>query len=338
LKVNITIRDIAKSANVSHTTVSRALSDSSLVTEKTKIKIKELARQMGYIPNAVAKGLATNKTNTIGMIIPDIMNPYYSEVAKGLKDYANREGFNVFLCDTDRDPKKEQNYIDELYSQRVGGVIISPVSEDLTHVISKYPPDGPLVFLSYQPDIANCSYVVTDPFRITYIGTKHLIKLGHKKIAFIGYEKNIQTTSLRYNGYKTALEESGLEPFSSENSSYEIYENVGYELTKELLLKDEIPTAILAYNDIIALGAMEAAEEFGLQVPDNLSVMGIDNISISNLYRIHLTTVSQDRFKLGEWCAKILIDKIRNPENRKSIQKVLEPKLVIRKTCKALRE
>lgn len=334
----LTIRDIAKKANVSHATVSRVLAGSPLVAEKTRMKIQQLIDEIGYVPNAMAQGLATNRSNIIGMVIPDIINPYFAEIAKGLKDVAAEAGYNIFFCDTDNDIEKEIRYIEELYNQRVSGLIITPVSDNFDHIVKRFPYEGPIVFLSYQPDDEKANYVMTNSYNISHMGTRYLLQLGHRDIAFIGHEENRRTSTQRYEGYRAAMAEYGAEPFTGGELRFAVRKNIGYELTKELLLKGPLPTAIMAYNDMTALEAIEAIEDFGLSVPDDISIVGVDDVYISNLHRIQLTTVSQPKYRIGEECARILIDKIQGSAGDKPIQKILEPDLVIRKTCLPFRE
>ncbi len=234
-------------AQVSHVTVARALADSPLVKESTKKKILKISKQVGYIPNNLAKNLATHKSNTIGMVIPDIMNPFYAEVAKGIKNYAGSMGFNLILCDTDRDLKKEKKYIEELSCLRVGGVIVSPVSNDISHITKYFSSKSPVVFMAKIPGF---SHVVSDSYQAAYDGTEYLIKSGHRNIAFVGHEENAITRELRYEGYEYAMKHNGLIPISFEQDDYNIHERIGYELTRKLFERTKPhPTGIMAFND-----------------------------------------------------------------------------------------
>ena len=330
----VTIRDIAKIAKVSHVTVARALDDSPLVKESTKKKIIQISKQVGYVPNTLAKNLATHKSNTIGMIIPDIMNPFYAEVAKGIKNYAGSKGINLIFCDTDRDIEKEKKYIKELSCLRVGGVIVSPVSTDISHITQYFPSSSPIVFMAKIPGF---SFVVSDSYQAAYSGTEYLIHCGHRNIAFIGHEENSITRELRYEGYEYAMRHNNLTPIAFEFDDYNVHERIGYELTKKLFRKlPNNPTGIMAFNDIIALGAIEAVEEMGYKVPEDISVVGIDDVYPARLYRVKLTTLAQDKLGIGELCAKIVIDKISNPDNKKNIQKIFPTELVTRDTCRCI--
>ncbi|WP_094548425.1 LacI family DNA-binding transcriptional regulator [Petroclostridium xylanilyticum] len=329
--MSVTIKDIAKVANVSYATVSRALSNHPEVSDKTKKRIQDLAKAMGYTPNAIARGLVTKNTHTIGLIIPDITNPFFPEVAQGIEDCANRNGYQVFLCNSNWQLNKEKEYLKALYEKRVEGIVIGPVSNDVSHLLDTVNKNVPLVFAAYKPQIEECNYVATDDYKSAVIAMEYLIKLGHRKIAFIGGQHKV-----RLNGYIDILQKYNIPVMPSYIKYGQFKQESGYQMAKELLIENEIPTAILAGNDIIALGVIQAIEEFGLSVPNNISVVGFDDISFAALDKIQLTTVFQPKYKIGELCVEILLDKIKNPDNHKFVHKILEPKLIIRKTCKGI--
>ena len=334
--MSVTIKDIAKVANVSYATVSRALNNSHEISDKTKKRIKEIADEMGYMPNEIAKGLVTKSSSTIGLIIPDITNPFFSELAQGFEECANKYGFQVFLCNSNWDMEREMRYLSTLYGKRVDGMVITPATNKLDHLSENSFKNMPMVIAAYKPSYTDCNYVVIDDFKSAVIATEYLVKLGHKKIAFIGGREESNTNIERIRGYRETLKNHEIQYEVSyvKNGSYK--QDSGYELTKDLLLKNETPTAILAGNDIIALGVIQAIEEFGLKVPENISVIGFDDISYASLDKIQLTTVLQPKYKIGEMCFEILYQKIQNPNDKTHINKILNPELVIRKTCRGI--
>lgn len=333
--MSVTIKDIAKAANVSYATVSRALSGHSEISDKTKKKIRKLAKEMGYTPNAIAKGLVTKNTKTLGFIVPDITNPFFPEVAQGVEDCANRNGYQVFLCNTSWKLEKEKQYLKALYGKRVDGIVVSPTSNDITHLVEADRNKVPVVFAAYRPAIADCNFVATDDYKSAEIAAEYLLKLGHRKIAYIGGQQESCTNKYRLKGYTDVLKKHDISLSPSYIKHGAFRQQSGYQLTKELLIANDVPTAILAGNDIIALGVIQAIEEFGLDVPNNISVVGFDDISFASLDKVQLTTVFQPKYTTGELCVEVLLQKIKN-DDQKPTHKILKPELVIRRTCKGI--
>ena len=334
----VTIHDIAKRANVSVATVSRALADSPRVTPETRNRIKQIARELNYVPNAIARGLVTKSSKTIGMVIPDIMNPFFPEVAKGLEACANRHGFNVLLCNSDLDLQKEREHIEDLFSLRTVGIAIMPVTERVDHILYRYPPNSNIVFISYVPDQCECSGVATNDFRSGFLGADYLVRLGHERVAFVGGGENRQITRNRYHGYAAALEKAALEPFLEPNGRNEKDPwGEAFWPGDSLLQLPEPPTAVVAYNDVTAISFMGSAVSMGYRVPEDISVVGIDDVYLSNFPQIDLTTVAQDKYAIGEICAQIIIERVNDPESgKRAVRKTLEPKLVPRGSCQRL--
>ena len=208
---NVTIKDIARIANVSYATVSRALNDHKDVNEQTKQKILKICNEVGYSPNAIARGLVKQNTYTIGLLVPDITNPYYPEVARGVEDEASKEDYNVFLCNTNWDMMKEVDYFNLLLAKRVEGIIIAPVSDDTMKFVEKFTDRLPIVFLGTRIEGEKYNYVVIDNVKGAEMITEYLIGLGHRKIAFIGGTKDSGTFSDRVLGYKNALKKNNIE-------------------------------------------------------------------------------------------------------------------------------
>jgi LacI family transcriptional regulator len=335
-KHEITIKDIASIANVSHTTVSRALADSPLVVESTKQKIKEIARDLGYVPNQLAKGLVTRSTKTIGLVIPNISNPYYPEVEEGIEAYANSLGYDVLISNTKMSLERERAALVSLYSKRVDGIILSPIINDVDYLFEMFPRKYPLVIVANQTNDNQYACVYTDPVQCGYLATEYLIKIGHRRIAFVGGKETFGHTIGRVRGYRQAMERFGIE-FNPEwvNISEEGKE-AGYMLMNQLLMKSILPTAVVCYNDVTALGVMQAIEDYGLRIPQNISVVGIDDISFSSIFRIELTSVRQDKNRIGQLSAEILINKILDPDYSCEVNNQIEPRLVIRKSSSGI--
>lgn len=329
----VTIKDIAKAAGVSYATVSRALNDHPEINEETKKRIKETAKRMGYTPNAVARGLVKRNTNMIALLIPDITNPFYPEVARGVEDFAREKGYCVFLCNTSWDEQIELKYLNILKERRVDGIIIAPVSIDTMDYISKFQTDIPTVYIGTRSEDSSNSYVVIDDYKAGYIATEYLIKLGHRNIAFVGgYERSTSHTD-RISGYKTALNDNGLDAYINNIAGSSFKRESGHGILLEMIKNRRIPTAIVAENDIIAIGIIEACEKHGYRVPEDISVIGIDDIEFGALSKINLTTVSQPKFEIGQKAAGILLDLISGKLDSKQV--ILEPFLIVRGTCRS---
>lgn len=335
--MSVTIKDIAKVAGVSYATVSRALNDHPEINEKTKDRVAKIAEEMGYSPNAIARGLVKNNTNMIGLLVPDITNPYFPEVARGVEDYANAQGFNVFLCNTSWEEKRENVYIKALREKRVEGLIIAPVSLVSHQKIHAENLKIPVVYIGSKSGDQNENFVILDNVKAAFIATEYLIGLGHDNIAFIGgYESSISNSD-RVRGYREALKKHGREKEINMVKSSSFKRESGYAIAFEFIKEGRMPSGILAANDIIALGVIEALENNGYSVPGDVSVIGFDDIQFASLPKINLTTVAQPKYEMGVAAAKILLHKIgcNNIDHEEMAnQYVVEPELIIRGTCK----
>lgn len=330
----VTIKDIANVCGVSYSTVSRALSNHPAISDKTKSKINRIAQSMGYKPNAMARGLVMKKSHTLGLLIPDITNPFWPQLAKGVEDYANELGYQVLLCNTDLKEGKEILYISTLLERRVDGLIMAPSSPDIQKMFSNA--DSPVVYLDIGKAVDGQHSIQFDNQEGAYLGTKYLMSLGHERIAFVHGDDNRTTYQDRLKGYTKALQEGG---FSSE--SLLVYKTKtshiedGYAATKKILQSSPLPTAIFAVNDMLAIGVLEGLDEAGLRVPDFMSVIGFDDIIPSSLPNIRLTTVRQPQYEIGQAAAKLLIYLIDQIEGKKTTSSIpeIKPELVIRNTC-----
>ncbi len=328
--MTITIKDIAKKAGVSYATVSRALNNRPEVSEKTRREIQRLAAEMGYKPNAIARGLVTKETFTLGLIIPDITNPFFPEVARGVEEAASDAGYSVFLCNTNWDVKKEKTYIELLEEKRVDGLILASVCEDEKSLRDLIDREVPVVLINRVPEQVSINYVAIDNIKGAQQAVEHLISLGHRRIAYVGGLKQVESTRERLQGYRLALAIHDI-PFKEELVRYGTFKKEsGYESALALLSLPQPPTAIFAVNDILALGVIHAIKDKGLKVPDDVAVVGFDDIPFAAYAEVNLTTVAQPKYTMGEMAAKILIDEIRKGPSPEKKYIVLPPTLVIR--------
>jgi len=327
----VTIKDIAQIAGVSPSTVSRALNDSPLIREETKARIREIAAALGYERNELARGLVKGTSRALGLIVPDITNPFFAEIARGVSDVAHAQGYGVLFCTTEGDLSREAEYLRFLRRKRVDGLILSAVTIDDPNLPELLHGSIPFVLVSRLVRGLDASFVVGDDKTGARLAVEHLIQLGHERIAFIGGPANVQSSRDRMETYQEVLKEHGLKAYTKWAVFADFTQAAGREAAQKMLRGCDRPTAIFAANDVIALGVMEAAEDLGLSIPQDLSLVGYDDISYASLPRIQLTTVSQPTYEMGRIAAEYLLA-ICEGEERGKLQRVLPPRLVVRKT------
>lgn len=337
----ITIKDIAKEANVSVATVSRVVNNKAKgVGEATRKKIMDLVDRYQYQPSAVARGLVTKKTNIIGLIIPDITNPFYPKMAKGVEDAANEYGYNIILCDGNNSAEKETHYLRILNEHYVSGVIYNnfhKMSESTLELIRNS--HLPLVFIDNYVDIDGSSCLTLDNKKAMYELVEHFIQMGHQKIAFVTGYLDSYSAEERYKGYIQALEDYMIPVDENLIILGNCVAESGYKAAEKLLSMKNKVTGIICHNDFTAIGVIQKLEESGACVPDDFSVAGFDNIDFSNIITPKLTTVHYPVYEMGRKAAQSLIQIIEEgkpAENEEKI-KLFEHKLVLRDSVRKIR-
>uniref|UniRef100_A0A7V3ZHW1 LacI family transcriptional regulator n=1 Tax=Dictyoglomus thermophilum TaxID=14 RepID=A0A7V3ZHW1_DICTH len=336
MKKRITIDDIAKLSGVSKSTVSRVLNNSPGVKEETRKKVLEIVKKYDYIPNIIASGLVKKRINTLGVIVSDITNPYYSVLVKGIEDICRAYGYGLLLCNTDGRVIEEVKHVKLLIQKNVDGIIFasskleSPALNIMKNNVEYF------IFVGRLPSVyEDYDYVVVDNFLGAYMAVNYLISLGHRKIAYLSGTWNTWPNVKRFEGYKKALEDNGLEIDNKYIFNGDFSLEAGYNIGLKVLNMQDRPTAIFCANDMSAIGFLEACWELGFRIPEDISIMGFDDIPLSSFRSIQLTTVSQSIYDQGAFAGKILIEKIQKKHKDKT-QIILPPKLVIRKTCAPL--
>ena len=333
----ITINDVAKQAGVSIKTVSRVINNSPEVAEETRKRILEVIKLLNYRPNALARGLMTKKTKALGVVVSDITNPYIPELVRGIADVASERGYNIVLSNTDGIREKEIEYVDVLLERRVDGLIFTSVRLESQEVIDLQNEGFPLVLVNRQIYGARTNFVIVDSKIGSRLAVEHLIELGHKRIAHIAGPIDISVSIERLETYKETLKAHNIRVDEELIKTGNFQQDGGFNACKELLSIKEPPSAIFCANDFMALGALEYISNMGLRVPDDISILGFDDITFASLPGIELTTIKVPKYDMGHLSAKILIDEIEG--KRKSIkQVVLKPELVIRKTTKPFKQ
>ena len=333
--MKITIKDIAKMADVSTATVSKIVNHKDQnISQATRQKVLDLIEIHNYVPNRVASSMITKKTHSIGLIIPDITNPFFPEVARGVEDYANKEGYHVVLCNSDNDLDKEVSYIGMLQEKMVDGIIFT--SSSLRNKISKEFIKLQIPVITVDRDITGMraqGKITVDNTSGAYQGVSYMIERGYKKILHLGGPMTSKPALDRFEGYKNALDDHGIK--YDERLFFEGSYNAdwGYEGVIEAISNNVEFDGIFCGNDMIAIGAIKALNEKGISVPGKVGVMGFDDIYMATVVTPNLTTVCQPNYQMGYKAAEMLIELIRHPET-KMTDVVLTTKLVIRESTK----
>jgi len=330
--MSIKLEDIAKETGFSISTVSRVLSNSSYpVSEQIREKVLSVAETLGYEPNIAARSLRTDRTNTIGIIVDDLLSPFTPPILRGIQDYLNENGFLSLIVNSDWNPDQEQAAIKTLLSRPVDGIIFVEYSHQTTSDVLERS-NKPRVFVHrlFGSPIKNS--VVPDDYYGASLATRHLLDLGHQRIGYINGPENWHTCRARLSGYQDTLTGHNLplDPSLVQPGDWEI--ESGYAAAKNLLKLARRPTAIFAANDLMALGAIYAIQDAGLSVPGDVAVVGYDNRNFARTVRPRITTVSMPVIEMGGVAAELLLRQIA--EGRKEEEEIkVKGQLIVRETC-----
>jgi LacI family transcriptional regulator len=326
-----TIREVAESAGVSYATVSHVINNTRLVSQETRERVLAAMDALNYRPNALARSLRQGKTNTLGLVLPDSANPFFAEISRSIEDEAFKKGYSVFLCNTELDTQRELFYVDVLSKKQVDGIIFVAAgdqADSLEFLVSR---NMPVVMIDRDVPNVEVDAVLTDNQLGGYLATRHLLELGHKRIACISGPSSITPSAERMIGYRRALEEAGLSYDESLILRGDYHAQSGMEITHSILKMDPRPTAIFALNDLMALGALRAAAEAGCSVPKDLAVIGYDDLELAQYTNPPLTTISQPKKEIGVQAVHLLVDRMSR-KSRAPSRLVLAPELIIRRS------
>lgn len=333
--MNPTIKDVAKKANVSIATVSRVLNHLPGYSDRTKAKVYKAIEEIGYQPNAIARGLINKKTHTIGVMFPTVSSLFSSEILRGVEDLAQNNGYSVMVCNTDSDGKRTLKYLQVLREKQVDGLIFSSevLKEEYYQTLQQM--QIPYVLVSTECRYDNVPYIKVDDFQAAYDAVEYLIGFGHRKIALLSGTKHDTIAGLpRIEGYKKALEHHGIPV----NDAYIVYGDflfeVGYNAMEELLAKAPDITAIFAASDEMAIAAISVAAKHGIKVPDELSIIGYDDLKLARMSVPPLTTVRQPLYDMGNLACQKLIRMITTEEPESSV--IMDHFIIERQTVRPL--
>jgi LacI family transcriptional regulator len=326
-----TMKDIAKKAGVSVVTVSRALNNKPDINENTKKIIIKIAADLDYTPDSLAKSLVTKKTSAIGIIVPT-MDFFYTQVVDGISKVSLDNNYSIVLCNSHEDPNKELRLIRSLREKRVDGMLIYPIQADHRYIEELKNSVVPFVFLNRHTDELQCEYVINDNVFGAYSAVNHLIQRGYKKILYICAKPNASSGKERIEGCKKACLESNISLHSLTVLTCKEKIESCYRLVKNLLSKDFKHDAVFVWDDRLAIGAIKAVLEYGKRIPQDIGIIGYDDIEISEYLFPPLTTIRHPSYEIGETAAEILINRLESINESAFNHIVLKPKLIVRET------
>lgn len=330
-----TIKDVAARADVSFTTVSHVLNGTRHVSDAARLRVERAVIDLGYVPSALARALKTNETRMLGVLVPNIINPYFSELTRGIEDRCRRTGYAVFLCNCDDDPERQARYVQTLLQRRVDGLLLAVAAGEagmLAQTLKSV--RVPMVVVDRKLPGHMADLVRVDNQTGARMAVEHLLSLGHRRIACLAGPAQFEVSQARVAGWRQALAQAGIAIDSAWLLEGDFSSDAGHALTRRLLVQGRTQggvSAIFASNDLFAVGALRAAAELGVAVPQALSIIGFDGIDLGKFLFPALSTVSYPIRELGEKAASVLIERIARP-GRRAHEVVLAPQLLLRES------
>ena len=331
----ITIRDVAQLAGVSPATVSKVLNETSYVSVETKERVLAAIDKLNFRPNTIARSLKKQRTLTIGLITDDLEGVFTMSMMRGVEQVASAEGFSVFLCNSYGDAQREKEHLDVLLAKQVEGIILLSGYRVRERGAPALPLGSlPVVYLYQYTHDTDAPCVIPDDLGGGYLGTRHLLNQGRRRIGFINGPTHYEATHARHQGYVQALGEAGVAYDSALVRVGKWHEQSGYQLTRELLRLPDRPDALFCASDSIAIGALDALHELGLRVPEDVALVGFDNRHFAQYQRPPLTSVALPLLEMGKLAGELLLSAILNNQHERSIHAV-PCELVQRQSCGA---
>jgi LacI family transcriptional regulator len=336
--MRITIKDVAKRAGVSPATVSRVVGAYGYVSRESRQKVMTAIRQLGYRPNAIARSLVKRSSSVIGMVVTDIQNPFFARLVRGVEQAIWGKGYALFLANSDEDVVREQAILTILEEKQVDGLILVPASSEKTHHLHHLLDlDIPIVLLDRAAKGINVDTVLVDNEKGAYQAVTHLISLGHRRIGLIIDNLDITTNMERMAGYRRALNEAGLPVEEGLIRSCQFTEQSAYEITLEMFRQENPPTALFTANNFMTIGALRALHTSGLRIPDDVAIVGFDDLESSQACWPNLTAVAQPAYAMGTTAAERLLSRLSNNASP-PMEIRLQTEFIIRQSCGYRRE
>ena len=331
------IREVAKRAGVSLGTVSNVLNRPEIVAEETRERVRSAIEEIGFVRNGSARQLRAGTSQHIGLVVLDVANPFFTEVARGVEDLANQAGYVVILCNSDDSVEKENHYLQVLEEQRALGVLITPVQSDASY-LQRFRQRGISVVLLDRPSrIKDLCSVAVDDVRGGEIAVSHLLEQGHERIAFVHGPLSIRQCADRKRGVVRAVKSAGFDPGHAlvdiTTAAQSAKEG---EMAVEQLLSSRIkPTAVFCANDLLALGLMRALIKRGFAIPRDMAMVGYDDVEFAGVLSTPLTSIRQPKYELGRAAAELLLDEANNPDSHEHKHIIYQPELVVRESSRS---
>jgi len=340
----INIKDVAELAGVSITTVSHVINQTRYVSEELVERVNKAMAELDYHPNTLARSLRSGRTKTIGLVIPDISNQFFAEVSRKIEDKGFEYGYSVILCNTDDDSSKEKSYIDVLVANQVDGIVFISAGEVSDNLAKTFNSNLPIVIADRDVQDIQSDIVLVDNYLGGYDATRYLIRLGHRRIGCITGPSPVTPSAQRLQGFRDAMQESGLQVDPALIAAGDFRYQSGEAAMQKLLGQPPPPTAVFAFNDMMAMGAIRAVYNNGLKIPEDFSLIGFDDIPLSRAIYPTLTTMAQPIVEMANLVVDLLVEKIRLREKRIRMQKeapeyqriVMKANLMERESCRAI--
>lgn len=335
INMGVTLKDIAREAGVNLSTASRSLSGAYGVHPRTREHVLGIAHRLNYRPNRVARGLVTGRSHTLAVVVSDIRNPFFAEVARGAEDAAYAAGCDLVLCNSDLDTAKQVRYIDSLLAKRVDGILMNSVSALTSAQQDQLANCGvPVILLNRSSSRKRFSTILADNTEGGALAAKHLISLGHRRLMHLTGPSQHGNFMDRMKGFLKVTQNAGLPDPIVVRGQHTF--SGGYEMAKKALAKNRTATAVFAANDVIAFGCIRAALESGIRIPDELSIIGFDNIEMSQITCPPLTTIHHPKYEIGKSAVEMLL-KMAAGEGYEPEHRVIGVRLVQRQSCRDIR-
>jgi LacI family transcriptional regulator len=329
-----TIKDIAARARVSPSTVSRYLNGQIKVREDTRQRIEAAVESLGYKPNFLARSLVLKETQTVAIVIADILNPYFAGVARGFEDVAQSEGLSVYLCNSDNKLEKEERYLQWLQYKHVDGIALVSTGQSAEYLTDFMSRGTDLIIAGRRVPGVQADAISVANTQGAYEVTRHLLSLGYRRIGAVNVSKHLSTSAERMEGFRIALEEAGLEVDEELIADAVEYQyQAGYDATQRLIRLPNPPEAVFALSDLLAIGTINAIQEYGLSVPEDIAVVGFDGQQWGTWIRPRLTTIAVSPYDFGRQCAQMLIRRIASQGDEPYQDVIVRGKLVVRESC-----
>jgi LacI family transcriptional regulator len=328
-----TITDVARKAGVSTSTVSHVINETRYVSDEVKQRVRTAMKDLNYQPNVIARSLRTRETQTVGVVVSDITNPFFTSIVRAIEDEVLKQGYNIILCDTDEKPEREQVYLRLLMGRRVDGLIVAPSSGNADLLQLAIESGYPTVLLDRSIPGLDADVVLSDNEGGAFDAVSYLIGIGHRRIGIIAGRLEVSTGADRMAGYVRAIKAHGIPVDESLIEVAQFKREIAYEKTREMLARSEPPTALFVCNNAMTAGAMAAIKAAGKKVPKDISVVGFDDSEWAALMDPPLTVVAQPIVELGTRAAQLLMRRISGGRVKTPRAIVLKPELIVRGSC-----